>query len=370
MNESNITEPTENEHSEISCKVLNPSAVEIAGVIACTIIFLTSLLGNTLVIIVVYNNRKMRTIVNLLIVNIAVSDFLNTVLIIPRIIIETFTYPRAWFITGTAGDALCKIVFFFHDVTVAVSLLSLLMIAIERHNAICRAITADPDSHKRCKLMILSTWLVAFLIYSTHFYTFKLFTEDEGTLCDHTWWPLFEDLSKALEIEFLLVSIIFVFVPFTIVTSLYTIILIRIRRLSIPDEAGSVGQRLREKRNRKVLRMLLTVVIVFGFCWFPYIIYEYVVIYFWHNKGLEPPCGVQFFGECTLYLTYLNSSINPAIYFAFSENYRKGLSSLNWPCHNMSCQLSPFSTISSKQASRQIDGVPVAQAKDMELRPL
>lgn len=365
MNESNFTEATENEHSEISCNVSNRTAVEVGGLIACTFIFLTSLLGNTLVITVVYNNRKMRTIVNLLIVNIAVSDLLNTVVVIPRVMTQTLTYPSAWFITGTVGEALCKIVFFFHDFTVAVSLLSLLMIAIERHNAICRPTIADPNSRKRCALMILSTWLVAFLIYSTHFYTFKLFTEDEGTLCDHTWRPLFEDPSKALEIEFLLVSIIFVFVPFTVVTSLYTIILIRIRKLSVPDEASSVGQRRREKRNRKVLRMLLIVVIAFGFCWFPYIINEYVVIYFWYNKDLEPPCGVQFFEECTLYLTYLNSSINPAIYFAFSENFRKGLSNLNWPC-----RFSPFPAIPSKQTSRQIDGVAVAQAKEMELQPL
>ena len=365
MNDSNFTEATGNEHSEISCNVLNRTAVEVGGVIACTFIFLTSLLGNTLVITVVYSNRKMRTIVNLLIVNIAVSDFLNTVFVIPNVITQTLTYPNAWFITGTVGQALCKIVFFLHDVTVAVSLLSLLMIAIERHNAICRPMIVDPNSRKRCILMILSTWLVAFLIYSTHFYTFKLFTEDEGILCDHTWWPLFEDPSKALKIEFLLVSIIFFFVPFTVATSLYTIILISIRHLSVPDEASSVGQRRREKRNRKVLRMLLIVVIAFGFCWFPFIINEYVVIYFWYNKGLEPPCGVQFFGECTFYLTYLNSSINPAIYFAFSENYRKGLRNLNW-----SCQLPTFPAISNKQASRQIDGVAVAQAKDMELNPL
>ncbi|KAJ7382516.1 hypothetical protein OS493_034407, partial [Desmophyllum pertusum] len=67
---------------------------------------------NTMVVIVVYREQRMRTTVNFLIVNMAVSDFLFTVFVIPRIITQIFTYPGAWIITGAVGDALCKFVHF------------------------------------------------------------------------------------------------------------------------------------------------------------------------------------------------------------------------------------------------------------------
>lgn len=319
--------------SDIPCGPLNRTTAKIGETIVCGLIFITSLLGNMLVVIVVYRERRMRTMVNFLIVNMAVSDFLCTLSVVPRVITQTFTYPDAWMITGAAGDAMCKIVLFLQDVTVAVSLLSLLMIAIERYQAITSPLVADPSSGRRCKIMILSTWLVACLIYATHFYTFKLIIEDEGAICVHTWEPFLAEPSKVWEIEFLLHSILFVFIPFIVVFSLYTAILVRVRRTSVPGDTSSRtwrGRRNRQKRNRNVLRMLLTVVIAFGVCWFPFIIYTYVVTFVYSD--LELSCGMIIIRECALYLAYLNSSINPAIYFTFCENYRKGLRNIIRPC--------------------------------------
>ena len=65
----------------------------------------------------------MRTTSNFLIVSMAVSDCLCTVMVIPKLITQIFTYPAAWLITGAVGNYLCLII------TVAVSLLNL-MIAI------------------------------------------------------------------------------------------------------------------------------------------------------------------------------------------------------------------------------------------------
>ena len=372
MNKSNITEITGDYQSHASCDIVHRRTAEIGGATACAFIFTTSLLGNAMVVIVVYRERRMRTIVNFLIVNMAVSDFLCTVFVIPKVITQTFTYPGAWFITETLGDALCKIVFFFQDVTVAVSLLTLLLIAIERYYAIFCPVIVDPTQRNRCKVMILSTWLVAFFMYATHFYTFKLFYEEEGTFCEHSWEPLLGDPFKAWKIEFLLHTILFVFIPFITVTTLYTAILVKIRSLPIPNDTSSMGSRRRQTRNRNVLRMLLAVVIAFGFCWFPFILYTYVVTFVWYDKNLDPPCEVKFFGMCSLYLTYLNSSINPVIYFLFSVNYRNGLTKLIWPC------LSPFTHMSNNQASKRVHtphtkrtprgGVGVVQAQDVELQ--
>ncbi|KAL9972686.1 hypothetical protein ACROYT_G019045 [Oculina patagonica] len=275
---SNATEINGNESDfNVACGLVNRTTAEICEAIACALIFITSTLGNTLVVIVVYRERRMRTTVNFLIVNMAVSDFLCTMFVIPRVMTQVYTYPDAWFITGKAGLALCKTVPFFQDVTVAVSLLTLLMIAIERYYAISCPVVADPIPRTRCGMMIVFTWLVAFLTYATNLFTFKLSMEEEGSICHKSWEQLVADQDKAREIEFLLHTVLNLMIPFIVVTAFYTTILIRIRRSSVPGEASSMARRRQQKRNRNVLHMLLAVVIAFGFCWFPFIVYTYVL---------------------------------------------------------------------------------------------
>ncbi|XP_068718901.1 QRFP-like peptide receptor [Montipora capricornis] len=351
MKENNITAKAVEEQLYSSCNVSNSTTTEIARVITCIFIFLSSLFGNFLVILVIYRNRQMRTIVNLIIANMALSDCLCTLFVIPKDVTQTFTYPDAWLVTGAVGEALCKIVYFFQDVTVAVSLLSMLMIAIERYYAISRLFIADYRQYKRATIIISLSWFLAFLIYSTHFYTYKLLVEEEGTICTYSWHPLVLDASHddAWKIDFLFHSILFIFVPFVIITILHAIILIKIRRIPIAELGSDTFKQRRERRYRKVLRILFAVVIAFGVCWFPYIGYVYVNAYVWSNKETEPPCSVLFFGQWALYLAYFNSSVNPAIYFAFSANYQYGAASLFRACRPS------FSAKRGKQAVKQIE---------------
>lgn len=351
MNGSNTTSKAEGrELHSIMCDALNNKANEIVEIIVCIFIFVSSLVGNTLVILVVHRNRQMRTIVNLLMANMAFSDLLCTLVVIPQDLTQKFTYHGAWMIGGSIGEALCKVAYFLQDVTVAVSLLSLLLIAIERYDAISSPVIADPRQYKRSMILIASSWIIAFLMYSTHFYTFKLSIEDEGPICTNSWEPLLLDAYEAWKIEFLLHTIFFAFIPFVVITSLYAIILVKIRRrLPMIEGSNSAAKQRREKRNQKVLRVLLIVVIAYGVCWFPYISYVLMNTYIWRNKGLNPPCAFLIFGRYALYLAYLNSSVNPTIYFMFRANYREEAASILRVC------LSSFSTQCRKQTgSKQI----------------
>jgi len=347
---SNQTNFRNDSDFNVSCSLVNRTTAEICEAIACCFIFLTATFGNTMVVIVVYKERRMRTTVNFLIVNMALSDFLCSMLVISRILTQLYTYPEAWLITGTAGLAFCKAVHFFQDVTVAVSLLSLLMIAVERYYAISCPVVADPIPRKRCALMIAFTWLVAFLMYGTHLFTFKLSIEDEGPICHQSWKRMVDDPVKAREIEFVSHTVLSLIVPFIVVTAFYSTILIRIRRSSVPGEASSRVRMQQQKRNRNVLHMLLAVVIAFGVCWFPFIVCNYVLMFVWvsKNRRQDIPCGLEIFGEWAMYLAYLNSSVNPVIYFVFCENYRKGLTKLILPC------LSPFRSKQHPARSKDI----------------
>ena len=343
-------------NTSLPCNFMDKTIADICRTIVCALILATSMIGNTMVAIVVYRDRKMRTTINFLIVNMAVSDFLCSVVVIPRVLTEIHTYYGSWLIGGTTGLVLCKVVHFLQDVTVAVSLLTLLMIAIERYNAISCPFLLDTIPKKRCAVMILSTWVLAFLMYITNFFTFEFSIVEEGPSCHHSWDRLVSDPKKATEIESLVHTIMALMIPSVVVIAFYTVILIRIKRTPVPGDQTAIGRRRKRRRDRNILNILLAIVLAFSFCWFPFIVYTYLVTYIWIKKDLDIdiPCYMETFGEWALYLTFLNSSVNPVIYFTFCENYRNGLYKLFWPCLSPCNVKQPHEKGSYKYASSRV----------------
>ena len=103
--------------------------VRYAFVIAYVIVVCLSLLGNLMVIWTVCANKRMRTVTNYYIVNLAVSDFLVAAIVMPLKLVE-YTVPCEWSLF--ASDALCSFVYFMLPVFVFVSVLTLVAISVER----------------------------------------------------------------------------------------------------------------------------------------------------------------------------------------------------------------------------------------------
>ncbi|EDO43782.1 predicted protein, partial [Nematostella vectensis] len=101
---------------------------------AFSLVLIVSLIGNILVILVVYKNKNMRKTINYFIVNMAASDIIIPVLVMPMQIARTANSETqgAWLVEGTAGLALCKIVYFLADISGPVSILSLVCMAVDR----------------------------------------------------------------------------------------------------------------------------------------------------------------------------------------------------------------------------------------------
>ena len=123
---------------EYRCKPYQSDTDTTKGVkIFCyCVLLLFSVSGNCLLIAVIRRNKRMQTITNYLIANMAVSDILITVLAVPRQITEILLGPRRWLTDGLLGSVLCKSFSFFQDITVGVSVLSLMAIAIDRYGGI------------------------------------------------------------------------------------------------------------------------------------------------------------------------------------------------------------------------------------------
>ena len=152
----NVTEPS-------SC-LSNPTAGKIGKTFAYCLIFLVSLAGNTVIGIIVYKTKTMRKPINFLIVNMAISDLLLPIFVIP-LEIQMF-YTDSWLIGGPLGQALCKLVYFLTDVSSSVSIQSLVLIAVDRFGAVVFPLRSPLISSKLCPSLILATWIIAMAVPS------------------------------------------------------------------------------------------------------------------------------------------------------------------------------------------------------------
>ena len=85
----------------------NPTAEKIGKTFAYCLFFIVSLAGNTVIGIIVYKTKTMRKPINFFIVNMAMSDLLFPIFLIPRDIQRL--YINSWLIGGPLGQVLCKL---------------------------------------------------------------------------------------------------------------------------------------------------------------------------------------------------------------------------------------------------------------------
>nr|XP_003700734.2 PREDICTED: cholecystokinin receptor type A-like isoform X1 [Megachile rotundata] len=95
-------------------------------------IFLLSIIGNSLVLITLARNKRMRTVTNVYLLNLAVSDLLLGVFCIP------FTLLGQVLKNFVFGVTMCKLIPYFQAVSVSVGVWTLVAISLERYFAICR----------------------------------------------------------------------------------------------------------------------------------------------------------------------------------------------------------------------------------------
>ena len=108
----------------------NPAEEEIGKTFSYCLIFIVSLAGNTLIGIIFYGTKTMRTSTIFQIVNMAMSDLLLSIFLFPKVVTEL--YVDSWLIGGPLGQALCKLRIFFSDVSSSASTQSLTLITVRR----------------------------------------------------------------------------------------------------------------------------------------------------------------------------------------------------------------------------------------------
>ena len=159
----------------------NPTALRIGHTIAYCVIFIISVVGNSFIGIIVYKTKTMRKPINYLIVNMAMSDLLFPIFLIPKTVVEI--HDDDWPIRGHLGEVLCKLAPFSADLSSAVSIQSLVLIAVDRFVAVVFPLRSPLFSSKLYRFFILATWIIAMATFIPYLLAFKLVEYDHEYKC-------------------------------------------------------------------------------------------------------------------------------------------------------------------------------------------
>ena len=256
--------------------LLIPTAWKIGGTVTCCLIFIVSLVANSLIVMIVYKTPNLRKPINFFIANMASSDLLYPISWIPLYL--SYLHTNSFLIGGQLGQALCKLFPFFGNVSFVVSVQNLILIAVDRFGAVVFPLRSPLIGSKLCPFFILATWIVAVAVNSPFLFTFELLESPEGNWCVIEWEKVFgESLSYA---SFVLAShSLFLYIPLLLLVILYSIVVIKLKTQAHPGEQSANTQQQRNRRNRNVLHLSIVIVTVFVFCWLPFSINLLIMLY-------------------------------------------------------------------------------------------
>ncbi|CAH3196116.1 unnamed protein product [Porites evermanni] len=300
----------------------NFTAWKIGGTVTFCLIFIVSLVANSLIVAIVYKTPNLKKPINYFFANMASSDLLYPIFVIPWNLSHLHIN---YSIGGQLGQALCKLVPFFGHVSFVVSIQNLILIAVDRFGAVVFPLRSPLIRSKLCPFFILATWIVAAAVNSPYLFTFELVESPEGNMCVIKLEEVFGVSSSYA--SFVLASyILFIYIPVLLLVILYSIIVIKLKTQAHPGEQSANSQQQRDRRNRNVLQMSIAIVTVFVLCWLPFSINLLITEY--QDTFTHLSCSFWIYYAVTGYMANAYCAINPVICFMFSSNYRKALKRL------------------------------------------
>ena len=331
---------------EAPCFLHDTNLVRVFRIAPFAPIAFFALTGNPLVLAVVCGKKTMRKTINFFIANMALSDLIFTLVYIPRVV-TILSLGYKWLVHGLAGLIFCHIVSSLVEITVIVSVLTIVAISVDRFLAVTFPLRAFVTT-KMCAFVISAAWLVAVSVKIP-----TLFTSDLVEFQGKTYCIVDFDLTFGAgsgQIYFKSVFIVLYAIPFFVTVLLNSAIVVTILKRRVPRYSLSeASNRQREETNRRVVRMVLVVVLAFLLCWS-----LYFVLMVLRKNGVHVSCDVLYL---RLLLAHFNAALTPWLYAMFSENFRQGfgdvLSKLECPVHfaRQSDSVQCTSTTSGRQNS-------------------
>ena len=345
-NVSVTAEDAQNNSSQ-DCPVDDSTVEVVIKSVAYFAILGVSLVGNILIILIIHKSKQLRKSINYFIFNMAVSDLFNPLTIMPIKIVGIISGSDSWKVDSPwiLGNILCKLCFFLPDVSLVVSIESLLLISMDRFIAVVFPLKAKLISPKARLISIGCTWIIAIAVHAHYFYTFRLVPFENKTHCRQDWRPAF-DHRKTHNRYVTATFITFILIPVCLLAILYGTIAWTLKRKNkISKQRLSCRQGRRDQQHKKVIRMSAALIIAFAVCMMPLLMLTFSLVFVWNWKA-PPICAFnKVVPFIAIFMLHSWSAVNPCICFIFNKNYWNGLKQT---------PLSSSSRKSSMEGSRRV----------------
>lgn len=272
-----------------------------------SLIFFLSLLGNSLVLWIVIKYESLRSLTNLFIVNLCITD-----------LVFSCTLPF-WIAYGYEGwifgDFLCKAVNAIFSVSYYGGVIFLTIMTILRYMAVVDPLSTLRTQKKRYGTLISTAiWITSVLVVVPEIIYTQVTTDipvDGKQRCDYK--------DKKWKLVELCQQVIFFAISFMI----FAICYIRMIKILL---------RSRSQRRQKTVRLIFAIVVVFFLSWAPYNVLGFVyVLSSWHVIKLE--CQVLkklFFAfDISRNVAFCHCFLNPVLYVFVGVKFRKHLKLLS-----------------------------------------
>ena len=267
------------------------------------ITMIVALVGNTLLIYIVWKKPGARNPTSFLFVNMAMADLLITILVMP------LSIAHFYIISSRVLAALtCTFYYYATYVSCLASIFCLVVMAFDRYFAVVHPFRRSIWFRKP-KIIIPVIWISSMALMSIVPVAFKL---------DHGKCRI--DISLIL----LFYASFFAFgflLPFAVISVLYTLVARKLWLHEVPvDHNVSENQREQEIPKKNVIRMLIIVVVVFVVCWLPVHVYQMddgvsiIVSGFTRGADWDPYVIINI----CYWLSQANSAINPWLYIGLN----------------------------------------------------
>ncbi|NWZ22112.1 NPFF1 protein, partial [Asarcornis scutulata] len=302
------------------------SPVAAVFILAYTFIFLMCMIGNILVCFIVVKNRQMRTVTNMFILNLAISDLLVGIFCMPTTLVDNL-------ITGWPFDnTMCKMSGLVQGMSVSASVFTLVAIAVERFRCIVHPFRQKLTLRKAL-VTIAVIWVLALLIMCPSAITLTVTREEHHFMVDtynnsyplYSCWEAWPETGMRRIYTTVLFSHIYV-APLALIVVMYTRIAFKLFKSAAPAHGARPEEpegRKVSRRKAKVINMLIIMALFFTLSWLPLWTLMLLMDYGCLSERQLRLVAVYVF-PFAHWLAFFNSSANPIIYGYFNENFRRG----------------------------------------------
>lgn len=306
-------------------------------------IFVIGIVGNSMVVAVIYRYMRLKTVANIFVLNLAISD-LTFLITLPMWATSTATKYR-WPFGGFLCKASAGLVIF----NLYTSIFFLTALSLDRYLAIVHPVRSRRfRTVVYARLTCVVIWLSAFVLSVPTVVIRDLhdISDSNTTVCGIL-HPTIENAKwlEELRLASSLMKIVLGFlVPFVIILTCYSLI-----------GRALLGAKHIQKsacsRDDEVLRMLAAAVLAFFLCWVPHQVFHFME--FLTQMKLLTKCSIMDIIDTaipfTICIAYFSSCVNPIVYSFVGRNFRKNL--LRLLCCSPGAGPGPHPSISSKMSA-------------------